>query len=329
MNPEFRPPQSADGRPGRRRPRATVAIAHPSGCLSTVALVTPYGITRRLVKPRTGPRSLLTEAGGAARFIQPFETHKSTRGDATPTDPASARRPAPRPLAPRRGATPVAAATRARLLDAAERLFAARGFRATSVRHITAEARSNLASVNYHFGGKAGLYREMFHRRLRAVRDQRVTSIRAAVRAAGPRASLETLLRAFTIAFLDPHLDEASGGLLVKLMNREMFDPHLHPSTVRREIVAPVQEAMIEAFAEVGIAIGERAARQCVQSLVAQLVHVVRMRVTPGAVVATHREDFDFPDIVDHIVAFSAAGVRSRAAAAARPDAASHAERRS
>ena len=44
--------------------------------------------------------------------------------------------------------------TRARLLEAAERLFAERGFRATSVRALTSEARCNVASVNYHFGGK-------------------------------------------------------------------------------------------------------------------------------------------------------------------------------
>src|SRR6266446_2870372 len=96
--------------------------------------------------------------------------------------------------------------TRERLLDAAEKLFAARGFRATSVRDITAEAGCNLAAVNYHFGGKVNLYREMFHRRLGALREQRIASLRRALAAAGNRASLEMLLRAFTTAFLEPHL---------------------------------------------------------------------------------------------------------------------------
>src|SRR3989442_13609471 len=83
------------------------------------------------------------------------------------------------------------ARTRERLLEAAERLFAERGFRATSVRALTSEAGCNVASVNYHFGGKEGLYREMFRRRLVALREQRIAGIRRAMDETGGRASLE------------------------------------------------------------------------------------------------------------------------------------------
>jgi AcrR family transcriptional regulator len=47
--------------------------------------------------------------------------------------------------------------TRTQLLDAAERLFAERGFRGTSVRAITDLAGANLAAIGYHFGSKAEL----------------------------------------------------------------------------------------------------------------------------------------------------------------------------
>jgi AcrR family transcriptional regulator len=47
--------------------------------------------------------------------------------------------------------------TRTRILDAAEHLFAERGFRGTSVRAITSLAGANLAAVGYHFGSKAEL----------------------------------------------------------------------------------------------------------------------------------------------------------------------------
>ena len=56
--------------------------------------------------------------------------------------------------------------TRERLLDAAKYLFAQRGVDATSLRHITAEAAANLASVNYHFGSKEALFRAVFVRRI-------------------------------------------------------------------------------------------------------------------------------------------------------------------
>ena len=50
--------------------------------------------------------------------------------------------------------------TRARLLKAAEQLFAERGFRKVTVREICHAAKANVAAVNYHFGDKLGLYRE-------------------------------------------------------------------------------------------------------------------------------------------------------------------------
>src|ERR1700689_677128 len=54
--------------------------------------------------------------------------------------------------------------TRTRILDAAERLFAERGFRGTSVRAITALAGANLAAVGYHFGSKAELVAAVIRR---------------------------------------------------------------------------------------------------------------------------------------------------------------------
>ncbi|MGL4456176.1 MAG: TetR/AcrR family transcriptional regulator [Plesiomonas sp.] len=56
--------------------------------------------------------------------------------------------------------------TKARILDAAERLFAEQGFNDTSLRTITAEADVNLASVNYHFGSKKELIRAVLERYL-------------------------------------------------------------------------------------------------------------------------------------------------------------------
>ena len=54
--------------------------------------------------------------------------------------------------------------TRTRVLDAAARLFAASGFKKVTVRQICREAGANIAAVNYHFGDKLGLYREVLGR---------------------------------------------------------------------------------------------------------------------------------------------------------------------
>jgi AcrR family transcriptional regulator len=59
--------------------------------------------------------------------------------------------------------------TRERILKAAERLFAERGYDATSVRAIVAKARVNQAAINYHFAGKEGLYRDVLRTAFRAL----------------------------------------------------------------------------------------------------------------------------------------------------------------
>jgi TetR/AcrR family transcriptional regulator, regulator of cefoperazone and chloramphenicol sensitivity len=64
--------------------------------------------------------------------------------------------------------------TRERIMKAAERLFAERGYDATSIRAIVAKARVNQAAINYHFDGKDGLYREVLHAAFRALTEQQL-----------------------------------------------------------------------------------------------------------------------------------------------------------
>lgn len=51
--------------------------------------------------------------------------------------------------------------TRKAILDAAARIFAARGFRASTIRDICAEAGVNIALVSRYFGSKRALYAEV------------------------------------------------------------------------------------------------------------------------------------------------------------------------
>jgi AcrR family transcriptional regulator len=64
--------------------------------------------------------------------------------------------------------------TRERILKAAERLFAERGYDGTSIRAIVAKARVNQAAINYHFDGKDGLYREVLHAAFRALTEDQL-----------------------------------------------------------------------------------------------------------------------------------------------------------
>lgn len=85
---------------------------------------------------------------------------------------------------------PISAAapdTRDRILDTAERLFAAHGFDGTSLRQITEAAGVNLAAVNYHFGSKEELYTQVFVRRIGPINARRMEMLDTAVKAAAGR----------------------------------------------------------------------------------------------------------------------------------------------
>ncbi len=67
--------------------------------------------------------------------------------------------------------------TRTRILDAAENLFVEHGLDATTMRMITADAKANLAAVNYHFGSKEALIEAVFRRRLTWLNEQRIAAL--------------------------------------------------------------------------------------------------------------------------------------------------------
>jgi AcrR family transcriptional regulator len=65
-------------------------------------------------------------------------------------------------------------ATRQKILDAAEILFAERGFHSVSVRDITAAAGVDVALVHYHFGNKQLLFETVFMRRAELLNAERL-----------------------------------------------------------------------------------------------------------------------------------------------------------
>jgi AcrR family transcriptional regulator len=205
--------------------------------------------------------------------------------------------------------------TRERLLQAAEILFARRGYGSTSVRAITTMARCNLAAVSYHFGSKAGLYRRMFESLLDRLRERRDRDLRGALEPLGTDADLEGFLRTFTGKFLESYLDEREGGRrLMQLFSRELLDPRLPPNMLRQGLVRPVRDGLTRALNSTGIDASSRAGRRCIESLLAQMMHVVRMSQAPHVTGTAGREDFDLREVIDHIARFSAAGLRSCAA---------------
>src|SRR6202162_2137136 len=87
--------------------------------------------------------------------------------------------------------------TRNRLLNVAARLFAARGCKKVTVREICRAARANVAAVNYHFGDKLGLYREVLQSAIDAMR-----ATNDAARQAGVGQTADEQLRRYITVFV-------------------------------------------------------------------------------------------------------------------------------
>lgn len=116
--------------------------------------------------------------------------------------------------------------TRARLLDAAERQFAERGYEGASLRQITTEAAANLAAVNYHFGDKEALYVAVFQRRVQAINRTRMARLAVLEQAGGP-----PTVRDIVHLIIDPMrflwLGEADGQPhpFLRCMARTLLEP--------------------------------------------------------------------------------------------------------
>lgn len=114
-----------------------------------------------------------------------------------------------------------------RILDAAERLFMAHGFEATTLRMITTEAKANLAAVNYHFGGKEGLIEALFRRRLGWLNAQWLAALdKAEAEAHGQALRPHQVLEAFfgTTIRTVAQCDEG-GRHFMRLLGRTYTEP--------------------------------------------------------------------------------------------------------
>jgi AcrR family transcriptional regulator len=99
--------------------------------------------------------------------------------------------------------------TRDKLMDAAEKLFARKGFHGTSVRDITGLAGVDVALINYHFGGKRQLFTAVFERRGAVLNEERLRRLEVVRRRFAPDPpSTEDVVA----AFLDPILERLANA---------------------------------------------------------------------------------------------------------------------
>lgn len=136
-----------------------------------------------------------------------------------------------------------AADVRLKILDAAERLFAERGYHGASMRQISEAAETSLSLVQYHFGAKEALLGAVFERRIAGINQERLSRLDKAEQATRSRShpNLEDVLR----AFLEPAVllagDRKQGGAYyAQLMGQLLNDPQPHARKIAREHTDPI-----------------------------------------------------------------------------------------
>ena len=138
---------------------------------------------------------------------------------------------------PRRRSPAPAPDTRASLLDAAERLFAANGIQAVSLRTINAAAGArNASAAHYHFGSKTNLIRALLESFMDELCRERLARLDAVRDAAGARRpDLRDVVEAFVVPMLRLLVDPTGKGVRYSMfLARAATDP-----TVQLESLVP------------------------------------------------------------------------------------------
>src|SRR5262245_16070249 len=193
--------------------------------------------------------------------------------------------------------------TRQRLLDAAERLFAEKGFEGTSVDEITREAGANRAAISFHFGGKEQLYIE-------AVKYAHRTCHEGVPFPEYPPGTPATeRLRGF-IRTMVQRMAAEPDPFATQLMMREMAQPTAACVEVVREYIRPMADRLREILGEL---LPNSDATQIYMtgfSIVGQCLFYKQNR--PVAQLLMGDEEFaklDVDRIAEHVIAFTLRGL--------------------
>ncbi len=169
--------------------------------------------------------------------------------------------------------------TRDRILDAAEHLFARRGFDAATVREIAAAAGANVAAVGYYFQGKENLYVAVLERGIRQ-RNEALRRALAEIEAADEeRPDPEAILR----ALVGTHLEGMSKGIagydFMLLLASEMLNPRAAVRELFHKYIEPTQAAYHAALSRACPDLRDAQVWWVLMSVMGQAIHFIRLRL--------------------------------------------------
>jgi AcrR family transcriptional regulator len=194
-------------------------------------------------------------------------------------------------------------ATRERILEAAGELFAANGYAQTTAKAVADRAEVSLTLINYHFGGREGLYRAALieaHRRLAKLSDLRNLGESEMPAIAKLRVLIYGLIRPAT---------KRQPGWHINVLAKEIFAPSKHfPFLFEAEV--PAKLAIIKQILSdiTGIPTDDAALVRCVISVLAPCsMLLVAARGAPGPLDEVRR--MPRQAIINHLHTYALAGL--------------------
>jgi AcrR family transcriptional regulator len=195
------------------------------------------------------------------------------------------------------------AGTKERLLRAAERLFAERGFEGTSVRAVTQAAGASVSAANYHFGSKLELLGATLRRQVEPINRRRLERL-SELEAQPVPPDVEAIVE----AYIGPAFERAAEvsdqdrALLRHVAVRLWTDPPEIVAALRSELFGVVNERFSAALAGTLPGVPADRARILLQLSVGLLVHTLNGQVEP-------RSESDADTLRATVVRFATAGV--------------------
>ncbi|WP_409421952.1 CerR family C-terminal domain-containing protein [Pseudaeromonas sp. ZJS20] len=197
--------------------------------------------------------------------------------------------------------------TRQQLIRAATRVFLAEGFRAARVKEIAELAGVRLSAINYHFGGKEGLYLAV----LRHHGD--LALARASLASDEPNQSLEQRFAFAIHGLVLRMLDDSNECRLAQLMLRELANPTPALDVMFQQFSLPQAKVILALLQEVlGPTASHETQVRCLLSLFGQCMCYVMARPLANSLAPQlYEADHWLEEIDRHLVTFSWAGLQA------------------
>ncbi|WP_417807138.1 TetR/AcrR family transcriptional regulator [Thioclava sp.] len=196
-------------------------------------------------------------------------------------------------------------ASRSRILDAAELVFARDGFDGAKVRDIAAAAVVPLGLVHHHGGGKEALFREVVERRAEALSALRLAALARA------KSDGELTLSSILRCFFQPYLEKAEGGdaqwlAYARLVAMVSADPVW--AKISAELFDPTAQRFIDEIAALFPEVKRTVAAEAFVYSVAALLAFLTSQWRVSALA----DEAGAQVTIDGLVAFCAAGCAAR-----------------